>query len=415
MGCGVSKQEVTEPSRIQTVVVNVGSPESHLKAHEAALKQNHGLVCLVGTQCNGPSCGVNNSDLNSSVLHVSTLILSDGLQHLVESPQTKEDVQKEDVQNEQDYECLPQQTTTKDLPGDETPQLQQVVQDSPLFRSTNGLVGTLAGLDEILGIQEASSLKLAIKVTAEKIMNCGGVLHSLEDQVGGFSYHSVCKGDTLIELEPQAQEGPEVLELAIENREDGPIALTRSPKPSLEGFRKRLPPILTPPNSAVIDKTSTSDPFAKTPFPTHCQPRVEEIQDLTNKAQPPSPQLPHTTEMVAFENIKEIMVMDGASCGSGKRQNPPSIILLEDMHCEVDKIILVETMEAQRTANGNYGSNIMHQNCHNIIVGNLIQEFGENSGVNTISPLTPFSTCSRRIEYLEEDDIKPLSSDEFYS
>lgn len=85
--------------------------------------------------------------------------------------------------------------------------------------------------------------------------------------------------------------------------------------------------------------------------------------------------------------------MSGASCICEESQNPSSISILEGKHQDVNNIISLKGLE---TANGNHDSNIMLQNCHNIILSNLIQNFGENSGVNTFSPLTPFSTCSRR-------------------
>ncbi|KAL3691126.1 hypothetical protein R1sor_004777 [Riccia sorocarpa] len=467
MGCGVSKEDFAEPSRIQHVVVRDGSPA---KAHEVAAPSTVTTTLLtpgstdtiIATPCASPVSLVI-ADVQPVTPAQETLVPAPApeipdaevLVHaqettpapheqettpapeaapgvllpetpaLVSPPESPEHILENGTDGTSVFPYPCESSNGGDpYPCSKSPELELELEpkssSAASGRICNGLVGTLASLEEILNGQETVSINSKLRVTADKIVSYGGVLRSLEDTVElqaaveeeqqEAENESETPKTTEVkpEPEPEVESEPEVAPAAdfeaeslqtfigpFENHREEPEHQAATPPMA----PKKLPP-LEAPTSFLLDKGT--DPFVKALFPTQLTKSVSTTTthnipvspiNLTSSHGPPSPPSPsHSTkiEMLSLDHVKDIKVVDGTAefeqekCSSPTEQPSLEGVLSED--AELDNIILLETLEV---GDVDYGSRVNHIN-HNIRVTSLTSDLGDSSN----GQLSPLSTAS---------------------
>ncbi|KAG6546787.1 hypothetical protein Mapa_011733 [Marchantia paleacea] len=400
MGCGVSKEDIAEPSRIQSVVVRDGSDTKSLDV----ASQNAVNTTPVTQE---PTGTVTTTPRTSPVSVAPKLPSPIPTPAPVAAVQVPAPAPAAAAAPASPDHCVANGTLLLPFPfptsnGDScTPCAKSSEETSSgvaKSRVSNGLVGTLASLEEILNAQETSAQKSKLKVTADKIVSYGGVLRSLESTVelqGAEEHHH---GHT----EPEEKEAPSAQSVLSPARSKGDDPGSPANLPSFEVARKKLPPLATPP-SFMIDKGT--DPFVKAPLPTQLLKSLSAQNthdipvssiDLTTHLSAPSSAHSTSTETVIIEHVKDITVVNGTpGFDSEKCSSPQEWTSLEDLHsedAELENIILLETLEAGDPNDGDFGSRVNHIN-HNIRVTSLTSELGVSSN-GQHSPYS--SSCSQQ-------------------
>ncbi|KAL2622909.1 hypothetical protein R1flu_003114 [Riccia fluitans] len=455
MGCGVSKEDFAEPSRIQQVVVRDGSPTKALEVAACSAVNTTPVTqgstdTIIATPCASPvslvvaDVQIDTRDQETTspasespapeslatapeILHPETPALEAAPESLLPespAPDAPPESTEHVVVDETPVLPFPCESSNEGDPCScsKTPELEREPKGSTVApsRTSNGLVGTLASLEEILNGNENISINSKVRVTADKIVSYGGVLRSLEDTVElqaaadevqrkaekepETAETAEVEPEAHVENEPEAvpaaesdAESTQTMVNPVENHREEPES-PAAPPSAFEAAPKKLPPLEAPP-TFLIDKGT--DPFVKAPLPTQLTKSVSATTthdipvsaiDLTSNGEPSPPCPPHSveTEMLTPDHVKDIKVVNGApefgeeKCSSPKEQTSSEGVQSAD--AELDNIILLETLEA---GDLDYGSRVNHIN-HNIRVTSLTPDLGVSSN----GRLSPFSTAS---------------------